>query len=451
MTDPFAEKSMPSNAEAEKAVLGSILITNQAMAQAAEELTPGDFYTPLHRNVFAAMIELYEMRKPIDPIMIVEILKRDGVNAGLSGTTITNLTFGIPMSADISEYVAIILKTRQMRDLIRVAGAITSSAMSGTDDYDEVLKNAQAGINEVCTQTEKQTTVHLGEVIHARIERVRQLRNNEIRATGVMTGFTAIDHLTGGLQPTDLIILGGRPGMGKTMFAGQLATDICKNNPERVGVIFSHEMSKEQLGDRFISAKACVEQDKIRSGAVNESEMFRIETSGREFMDFRIHVDDTSTLTANQMSAKLAGVRHRYGRLDFVVIDYLQRMSANRKTENRQQEVSAIARELKTLAKDLKVPVITLASLSRSCESREDKRPMLSDLRDSGDIESEADMVAFLYRASYYDHENASPTDCELIIAKHRNGPCRTIKLNFQREFTRFTNYEEIYHSAANV
>lgn len=423
-------------------ILANVLIDNRLMSQAVEDLNAEDFYSPLNRRVFAAMRVLFEAKKPIDPIMIGEELKKEGSLESVGGVAvITNLTFGMVHMPNLSEYISTVVKTRQVRDLIRSCSQITANALAGEDDYDAILKNAQASIDAVCTRDEKQGFESIGHIVRGELEKIRQLRDREIEATGFRTGFKAIDFITGGFQPTDLIVIGGRPGMGKTMLAGQIAINACEIDPKAVVAIFSHEMSKEQLAQRFMASSAQADLTRMKRGASTLVEMADIQRAAERFDGMKIVLDDTSTLTATQMRAKLLRLRHEQGRLDCVIVDYLQRMHAGRKTEGRQQEVSAIARELKSLAKDMNVPVIALSSMSRANEGRQSKRPVLSDLRESGDIESEADMVAFLYRENYYD-QNANPALAEFLIEKHRHGPCESIKLHFMPEFTMFRDYE---------
>lgn len=442
ITEQYLDKPLPYNGDAERCILGGILLDNKLMAQAAESLKPNDFYSPIHRCVFAAMLTLFSDERQIDHITIFEELKKEGSSESIGGASaILNLTFGLPWFGDIAAYIEIVIQKRQVRDLIRSCGEITNMGLSEETEPLTVLSYAQETINAVCTDDQKQSFVSVGDLSISLIEKTVALRNREIQATGLKTDLIKLDHITGGFQPSDLVVIGGRPSMGKSSLAGQIAMNVCTVDRNAVIAIFSLEMSREQYNQRLICSRANVDIQRVRTGAINSEELDRLRRAAVEFHDLNVEIDDSSSINAVQMRSKLLQLKHRKGRLDGVFVDFLQRMSTTRKTEGRQQEVSAIARDLKSLAKDLAIPVIALSSLSRECEKRQPPRPRMSDLRESGDIESEADLVAFLYRANYYDN-TANPKLAELIIEKHRNGPTGTVDLNFLREYTRFSDYE---------
>lgn len=435
------EMPLPANDEAERCVIGGVILDNRLMAQAAESLKPEDFYSSLHRRAFAAMLVLFADEKQIDPITISEELIKDGSLESVGGASaVKDISFGLPFFANIADYIEIVKQKKQVRDLVTACGQISARAMAQQDAPQTVLSYAQTTINAVCTNDEKQGFASLGEISEGIIEKTVALRNREIVPDGLKTDLITLDHITGGFQPSDLIIIGGRPSMGKSALAGQIAMNACRVDPNAVIPIFSLEMSKEQYTQRLICSRAGVDLQRVRTGDVELDELERLGLAAVEFSKLNIDIDDSSSINAVQMRSKLLQLKHRKGRLDGVLIDFLQRMTSSRKFEGRQQEVSGIARDLKSLAKDLNIPVIALSSLSRECEKRQPPRPRIADLRESGDIESEADLVAFLYRPNYYD-ESANPKLAELLIEKHRNGATGKVDLNFLREYTRFTDY----------
>ncbi len=425
----------PSSEESERCIVGAIINDPKLMAQAAESLVAEDFYH--HRIVYSAMVELFDAQKPIDFIHIGEILKRDG--SIITSSEVVKLALGLPYFTDLAEYIEIVQKKKQLRELLKSCHHISQMVMAEDDEADAIISHAQTSINEVCTRTEKQGFTSIGEVGIGELDKTTRLYNREIEATGLKTGLRHLDWLTNGFQPSDLIIIGGRPAQGKSSLLGQIVMNACTLDPNVVMPIFSLEMSKEQYVQRLICSRAEVDINRMRKGDITMVELHRIQQATQVFAQMNIHIDDASTINTTQMRSKLLQLRHRKGRLDAVCVDYLQRMTSGRKSDSRQQEVSGVARDLKTLAKDLNVPVIALSSLSRSCEARNPPRPRMSDLRESGDIESEADFVAFIYRPHYYD-DTQDPLLAEFIIDKHRNGATDTVQLNFLREYTRFAD-----------
>lgn len=441
--EQYLEKPLPSNADAERVILGAILLDNRVLPQAIEYLKPEHFYSPLHRRVFKAMIALFERSEKIDPIFIGEELKKDGSIESIGGiATITNLTYGLPHFSDIFDYLKAVRAKSQIRELIKTCNQITSTALAEDELPEEVLSYAQGAINEVCTNEDKKGFAPIFALTQKVISKAIELNKNGVKLTGLKTGLVDLDEKTGGLQKTDLIIVAGRPAMGKSSLVGNLADLVCIHNPGAVVPVFTLEMNEEQYTQRILCSKAEIDLQRFRNGSLTQEEWKKLAEAVDSLSESNIFIDDTSSLTPLEMRSKLMRLRAEHKKLDLVIVDYLQRMSASRRTESRQQEVSSIARELKSIAKDFEVPLIAVSSLSRAPETRTDKRPMMSDLRESGDIESEADVVALIYRDEYYhpDKEETAGV-AELILGKHRHGPTGTVKLAFMKEYTKFANY----------
>jgi len=440
--EQFLERSLPQSEEAERCIIGGILVDETLFTQAAERLTPDSFYSPRHRHVFAAMMSLFDAKKMIDPINVGEELKKDALLDSCGGVAmITNLSYGLPFFRDLSSYIEIVSEKKKLRELIASCNQIISSALSEEEDAPRILANAQTEINEVCNFEDAKSFTPASVLAFESVQKTEKLRNGEIEAKGLKTGFRGWDFITGGLRDTDLIIIAGRPGMGKSALVANVIQNACTEHRGAVIPVFSLEMSKEQYIDRMVASRAGVDYTKMKNGHCSEMEMIDVRRAGSELQAMNFMIDDSSTINAMQMRSKIMKTRHEKGRLDAIVVDFLQRMTASKKTDGRTQEVSAIARELKSLAKDLKVPVIALSSLSRECEKRSPPIPRMSDLRESGDIESEADMVAFIYRESYYN-KNANPTEAQMIVDKNRHGPLTTVDLKFMGEYVRFSDGE---------
>lgn len=440
--EQFLERPLPSNEDAERAILGAILLDNSLFAQAAEKLKAEHFYSPINRRVFWAMQLLFNEGTAIDPILIGEVLKRDGSIESMGGvSTITNLTYGLPHFTDIGQYVDVVFEKAQLRELIRVANQITSDALEEEDEPGRVLLAAQSAINAV---TEGSHQVHFsaaGTVARDSFARVRSLAENGKtgQLTGVTSGFQQLDFVTNGFQPTDLIILGGRPNMGKSAMAGNISENVPRDMPGAVVAVFTPEMSKEQYVNRMIGSSASVPVTNYSRGTMGQTEWERASAAVSRIGTYDIEIDESGALSVLEMKAKALTLRGKFRRLDLIVVDFLQKLLPTRATDSRQQEISQVARELKSLAKELRVPVLALSSLSREVEKRKPPIPMMSDLRESGDIESEADIVMFLYREHFYN-TNADPKKAELIVSKNRHGATPHIPLIWLAEFTRFEN-----------
>jgi replicative DNA helicase len=440
--EQYLEKPLPSSEESERVILGAVLLDNAVIAQAVEHLKPADFYSPLNRRVFAAMIALFEKQKQIDPILIGEELKKEGSLESIGGiSTITNLTFGLPHFANIEEYITVVRDKSIVRNLIRTCNAITSEALAEEDDAEVILDHAEQEIFKLAEARTRESFTRIAPVAERVLARVRERAAGEMTGiTGLSTGFTELDDLTSGLQRTDLVIVAGRPSMGKTALCLTIAQNAALRS-NAVVALFSLEMSKEQLVTRMLSSEAHINAHRFRTGHLMSNEWERLAGAIGTLSEAKIFIDDTPAISALEIRAKSRRLAAEQKALDLIVVDYLQLMGGSRRTESRQQEVSQISRELKGLAKEMDTPVLALSQLSRAPEARNPPKPLMSDLRESGSIEQDADVVAFIYREDYYKETEENKGLAELIVAKQRNGPTGTIKLAFLKEFTRFENY----------
>jgi replicative DNA helicase len=442
--EQFLERPLPSSEESERAVLGAIILDNSLISQAVEHLKPEDFYGPLHRRIFNAMMSLFESSRNIDPILIGEELKKDGTIESIGGiATITNLTYGLPHFTDLTDYIKVVKDKSIMRSLIRTCNQITSEALEEEEDAKVVLDHAEHAIFQLAEMKERQGFSAIQPIAENVFIKIREFAARDTHAlTGLATGFRDLDLITSGLQPADLIIIAARPSMGKTALVLNIAQKAAVNE-RAVVAVFSLEMSKEQLVMRMLSSQASVDARNLRSGMLSTADWGRLAEGIGVLADTSLFIDDTPGINVLEMRAKLRRLAAEQKKLDLVVVDYLQLMTGSRRNENRQQEVSQISRDLKALAKEFNVPVIALSQLSRAPEARNPPRPMMSDLRESGSIEQDADVVAFIFRQDYYSKDGDDIPEeekniAELIIAKQRNGPTDTIKLAFLRQFTRF-------------
>lgn len=442
--EQFLERPLPSSEESERAILGAILLDNGLITQAVEFLKPEDFYSPLHRRIYGAMVSLFDASQRIDPILIGEELKKEGSVESIGGVAaITNLTYGLPHFTDVKDYIRVVKEKSTMRSLIRACNEITSEALEEEDDAQTILDRAEQHIFNLAEQKEREGFAHFQPIAERVFEKIQEFAKRDTHAlTGLATGFRDLDIITSGLQPADLIIIAARPSMGKTALVLNIAQRAAVNEGAVVA-IFSLEMSKEQLAMRMLSAQASIDARMLRTGALSTKDWSRLAEGIGVLADTKLNIDDTPGISVLEMRAKLRRLVVEQKKVDLVIIDYLQLMGGSGKNENRQQEVSKISRDLKALAKEFGVPVIALSQLSRAPEARNPPRPMMSDLRESGSIEQDADVVAFIYRADYYSKDvDSIPEEekniAELIIAKQRNGPTDTIKLVFLKQFTRF-------------
>jgi replicative DNA helicase len=441
--EQYLERPLPSSEDSERVILGAILLDNALITQAIEHLKPEDFYSPLNRRVYNAMIGLFEQSKQIDPILIIEEMKKDGPVEAIGGiSTIANLTFGLPHFSNLEEYVKVVKDKSVVRTLIRTCNQITSEALAEEDDAEVILDRAEQMVFALAEERTRKGFYHIEPVARDVLQKVTELAHGESHAlTGLATGFREFDAKTSGLQKTDLIIVAARPSMGKTALCLTIAQNAAVQE-NAVVAVFSLEMSKEQLVMRMLSSEARIDAHRFRTGHLMREEWARLAGGIESLSRAKIFIDDTAGLSVLEMRAKARRLAAEQKKLDLIVVDYLQLMSAGgRRTESRQQEVSQISRELKALAKELNVPVVALSQLSRAPEARNPPKPLMSDLRESGSIEQDADVVAFIYREDYYHETDENKGMAELIISKQRNGPTGTVRLAFLKEFTRFENY----------
>lgn len=431
----------PQNIEAEQAVLGAMMIDKEAISKATEILRENDFYRQDHRAVYQVIVDLFSKNQAVDMVTVTEALKREGKLEDVGGIQfITYLANAVPTAANVSYHAKIVEEKSLLRQLISVSTQIAGSGYEGTEDVNSLLDNAERMILGVSERKISRDFAPIKEVVMSAVDRIDELYNKKGGITGIATGFIDFDHLTSGLQPSDLILIAARPSMGKTALVLNMAQHVAIREKKAVA-FFSLEMSKEQLVQRMLCSEASIDSSRLRIGELEDNDWEKLIWAADSLSRAEIFIDDTPGITVMEMRAKARRLKVEHN-LQLIVIDYLQLMqgSGKKSGENRQQELSDISRSLKALARELNVPVIALSQLSRSVESRQVKRPMLSDLRESGALEQDADLVAFLYREDYYDKETENKNITELIIAKHRNGPVDTVKLFFHKQFTRFAN-----------
>jgi len=457
-SDPTAVRLPPQNLEAEKAVLGAILLDNQALYKALEVISPDEFYLPKHRRIFEAMITLLtEQNQVVDLVTLSDHLQHAGALEGVGGSAyLTDLAQAVATAASVTYHAKLIHETGINRILINVSTEIVTRGYEGTKRVDELLDYAERNIFGIAERRLKRSFSPMGAVVTDTVEHINKLYEQKEKITGIPTGFSDLNEKTAGLQPSDLIVVAGRPSTGKTSLALGMALHAAlhSSRPSKVA-IFSLEMSKEQLCMRLLSAEGRVDMHRIRTGQLQREDWPNLTRAAGKLSESKIYIDDTPGITALEMRAKIRRQKAETG-LDLVVVDYLQLMSGSDNSENRQQEISIISRSLKSVAKELNIPVIALSQLSRAVESRPDRRPVLADLRESGAIEQDADLVLMIYRRDLHAAEKGKTEDwkeerteekadrervAEIIIAKHRNGPTGVVNLTFLPEYAKFENY----------
>ena len=437
------EKLLPQNIEAECGVLGSIIIDPEAIVQVSDFLHADDFYRDAHHTIYEVILQLYEEHEPADFITICDELERRNKLEEVGGASyITSLINQVPTSGNVEFYARIVERTAILRRLIHAAGQIAAIAYE-EGDADIALDKAEQLIFNISQRHARSDFTHMRDVLAEYMNKLDQLHEHRGTIVGVPTGFTDLDRLTGGLQKSDLIILAARPGIGKSSLALSLAHNSALKYHNSIA-LFSLEMSKDQLAQRLLSMDARIDQQRLRTGTIEEDEWDRIVYAMDTLSESNIWIDDTAGISTMEMRSKARRLHAEHG-IDLIIVDYLQLMQATiggRRNENRVQEISEISRNLKGLARELNVPVLALAQLSRAVESRQSKVPQLSDLRESGSIEQDSDIVMFIYRDDLYNQESERKNIADIIIAKHRNGPVGEISLYFQASQTRFRDLE---------
>ena len=443
------ERVPPQNIEAEQSVLGAMLIDKEAIAKATEILSAEDFYREAHRVIFSAMLEIYNKNEAVDMITVTDILRRDNKLEDVGGIAyITSLANVVLTAANVKYHAEIVAEKSVLRQLVKVSTEIAAMGYEANDEVGVLLDTAESRILEISNRKKRADFTPISAVLMDSVQNIEKLLNNKGGLTGIPTGFNDLDKLTSGLHPSDFIILAARPSMGKTALALNIVQNVALRAHKRVGgdprsvAFFSLEMSKEQLVNRMLCAEANIDSQRLRIGEMKEDDWTHLWDACDVMSKAKIYIDDTAGITVMDIRSRARRLKAEHG-LDLIVVDYLQLMqgSGKRNTSgDRQQEVSEISRSLKALARELDVPVLALSQLSRGVEARQVKRPMLSDLRESGSLEQDADIVAFLYREDYYNPETENK-HTELIIAKHRNGPVDTVNLFFHKQFTKFVGF----------
>jgi replicative DNA helicase len=437
----LVEKIPPQNLEAEASVLGAILFTPDAVARAIEILDESFFYSEGHRRIYAAMVHLFEKNQAIDLITVTEELSKRKQLEQIGGASyLAQLTSQISTAANIEYHAKIIKEKALLRELIQAATKMVQEGFEASSDGTEVLDRAERMIFEIGQQRIEGKFTKISEIIKHSIEAIDQLYQRKEHVTGLGTGFHEFDIKTAGLQPSDLIVVAGRPSMGKSAFVSCIAEHAAIDLGRPIA-FFSLEMSKEQLVQRMLCSHARVDAQKVRTGYLSHSDWPKLTSAAGKLSEAPIFIDDTPAMSTLEVRAKARRLKAQHG-IELVVVDYLQLMDAHSRSESRQQEITEISRSLQALARELKVPVIAISQLSRAVESRTGNRPQLSDLRESGAIEQDADLVVFLFREEYYHSTEENRNKAEAIIAKQRNGPIGSVELVFLKEWTRFDNPE---------
>jgi replicative DNA helicase len=442
MNEQFQDRIPPQNIEAEQAVLGAIFLEPSSLTVTSEVLIPEDFYRSAHQKIFNVMLKLNDEGKAVDLITVTEDLAATKSLEDVGGITyLSELAGSVPTAANVEYYARIVEEKSLLRRLIRTATNIAQEGYSREDEVAELLGEAEKNIMEVAQRKKSGSFTNIKDVLVRTYDNIEELANRKGDVTGIPTGFAELDRMTAGFQRNDLIIVAARPSVGKTAFALNIAQNVATKTDETVA-IFSLEMGAEQLVMRMLCAEGNINAQNLRTGALTDEDWRKLTMAMGSLSNAGIYIDDTPGVRIGEIRSKCRRLKQEHG-LGMILIDYLQLIQGNgRSGENRQQEVSEISRSLKALARELEVPVIALSQLSRGVEQRQDKRPMMSDIRESGSIEQDADIVAFLYRDDYYDKESENKNIIEIIIAKQRNGPVGTVSLAFVKEYNKFVNLE---------
>ncbi|OEU61614.1 MAG: replicative DNA helicase [Desulfobacterales bacterium S5133MH16] len=440
--DPYLYHLPPQSLEAEESILSAILVDNNTLLEILEILSPEDFYRSAHQKIFSAISELFSRNEPVDLVTLTNILREHDRLEEVGGAAyLANLVDTVPLAVNAQYYAKIVYDKACLRRLIEKTNSIAKRCFEDRGDVDNVIDFAESSIFEISENKIRPAFYPIGKIIESNIDVLEERQGNRALVTGVATGFTKLDELTAGLQKSDLVILAGRPGMGKTA----LALNITKNAAVDANIpvaIFSLEMSKEQLSFRMLSSEARIDSSRLRRGFISQDDWIKITDSAGVLSQAPIFIDDSPNITALEIRAKSRRLKMEKD-IGLIIIDYLQLMKSRASAERRDLEISEISRSLKALAKELDLPVVALSQLNRKLEERSDKRPQLADLRESGALEQDADVVAFLYRDELYnkDENNPNKGKAELIVSKQRNGPTGFCILTFLDTYTRFENY----------
>mgnify|MGYP003590228263 CR=1 FL=1 len=440
------DRMPPQNIEAEQSVLGAMLIEKEAISRVTEVLKAQDFYREANRTIYDAILDLFNRNEAVDLITVTEVLRRDNKLEGVGGIAyITSLANAMPTAANVLYHAKIVEEKALLRNLINVSTQIAGMGYDGAEDTANILDKAEKMMLEVANRRMGRAFTPIKEILFSAFSKIEQLYATKGGITGIATGFKDFDRLTAGLQPSDLVLIAARPSMGKTAFVLNIAQHVAIREKQSVA-FFSLEMSKEQLVQRMLCAEAGIDAQRLRIGELEDNDWKKLVSAADRLSSAGIFIDDTPGITVMEMRSKSRRLKVEHD-LKLIIVDYLQLMqgsSSSGKSENRQQEISEISRSLKALARELNVPVVALSQLSRGVESRQIKRPMLSDLRESGSLEQDADIVSFLYREDYYNPETDKKNITEIIIAKHRNGPVDTVQLFFHKAFTKFSDLTQM-------
>ena len=442
MDDTLIRRVMPSSAETEQAVIGSILMDKDEMMNVADILVPDDFYQSEYRMIYQAMVQINSEGRPVDIVTVHEQLKSMNVPPEVSSLDfMIEVVNSVATSANAKHYAKIVKEKSLLRKVIKVNEAIMEECYAGHESADAILEETEKQLFKLLQSRGAEDITPIKDVVMEAINRIEAASKQSGSVTGVPTGFTDLDYRTAGLQPSDMILIAARPSMGKTAFALNLAAHAaCKKHITTA--IFSLEMSKVQLVNRFLSMESSVSAQNLRTGNLSETEWEELVEGASIIGNSGLVIDDTPGISISDLRSKCRKIKLEHDDLGLIIIDYIQLMTSNTRSESRQQEVSEISRSLKALARELNVPVVALSQLSRAVEQRPDHRPMLSDLRESGAIEQDADVVMFLYRDEYYKKDTDKPGVAEVIIAKQRNGPVGTVELAWIGDRQRFANLE---------
>lgn len=448
MSAGSSDRRPPHNIEAEQAVIGAVFLEPEAFSVASELLVPEDFYRASHQRIFSAMTSINDKGEPIDLVTVTTHLSNEqNLEASGGVSYLSDLAGSVPTAANIGYYSKIVEEKSLLRRLIRTATDIVTSTFSGEDDVDSVLNEAEKNILAVSSRQNASSFKSIKDVLIEVYDNIEHLHQSEGDVTGIPTGYRDLDRITSGFQENDLIIIAARPSVGKTAFALNIAQSVAINTDENVA-IFSLEMGADQLVSRMLCAEGNIDSQRLRTGKLEEADWGKLTMAMGSLSNAGIYIDDSPGIRVSEIRSKCRRLSQEQG-LGMIIIDYLQLIQGSGSSqENRQQEVSEISRSLKGLARELEVPLIALSQLSRGVEQRQDKRPIMSDLRESGSLEQDADIVGFLYRDDYYDSESEQQNIIEIIISKQRNGPTGTVELAFVKEYNKFVDLENRYDTS---